>query len=100
MLRLEGNNVNKVFSTIPGTSKHSEVVIVIFFLALYNIGDMVHAARGKWGIKANCPCISRQNKSVLRPAVTNGMSQVKWCVPGNAPFLPLLSQATVGFLGN
>uniref|UniRef100_A0A8C5N6D9 Lysine-specific demethylase n=1 Tax=Gouania willdenowi TaxID=441366 RepID=A0A8C5N6D9_GOUWI len=24
--------------------------------ALYNIGDMVHSARGKWGIKANCPC--------------------------------------------
>ncbi|XP_004912946.1 lysine-specific demethylase 3B isoform X2 [Xenopus tropicalis] len=44
--------------------------------ALYNIGDMVHAARGKWGIKANCPCINRQNKSVLRPAVTNGMSQL------------------------
>ncbi|NWH73367.1 KDM3B demethylase, partial [Piaya cayana] len=44
--------------------------------ALYNIGDMVHAARGKWGIKANCPCISRQNKSVLRPAVTNGISQL------------------------
>lgn len=37
---------------------------------------MVHAARGKWGIKANCPCINRQNKSVLRPAVTNGISQV------------------------
>ena len=55
------------------------VITVVFFLALYNIGDMVHAARGKWGIKANCPCISRQNKSVLRPAVTNGMSQVK-CV--------------------
>ncbi|KAF3821592.1 hypothetical protein GH733_009634 [Mirounga leonina] len=47
-----------------------------FSPALYNIGDMVHAARGKWGIKANCPCISRQNKSVLRPAVTNGMSQL------------------------
>ncbi|KAM5172810.1 lysine-specific demethylase 3B isoform 2-T2 [Mantella aurantiaca] len=44
--------------------------------ALYNIGDMVHAARGKWGIKANCPCISRHNKTVLRPAVTNGMSQL------------------------
>uniref|UniRef100_F6UNC1 Lysine-specific demethylase n=2 Tax=Ornithorhynchus anatinus TaxID=9258 RepID=F6UNC1_ORNAN len=44
--------------------------------ALYNIGDMVHAARGKWGIKANCPCINRQNKSVLRPAVTNGMAQL------------------------
>ncbi|NWW81583.1 KDM3B demethylase, partial [Climacteris rufus] len=44
--------------------------------ALYNIGDMVHAARGKWGIKANCPCINRQSKSVLRPAVTNGISQL------------------------
>ncbi|CAH2277481.1 lysine-specific demethylase 3B isoform X1 [Pelobates cultripes] len=44
--------------------------------ALYNIGDMVHAARGKWGIKANCPCISRHNKTVLRPAVTNGISQL------------------------
>ncbi|XP_053318230.1 lysine-specific demethylase 3B [Spea bombifrons] len=44
--------------------------------ALYNIGDMVHAARGKWGIKANCPCISRHNKAVLRPAVTNGISQL------------------------
>ncbi|KAM4746881.1 lysine-specific demethylase 3B isoform 2-T2 [Rhinophrynus dorsalis] len=43
--------------------------------ALYNIGDMVHAARGKWGIKANCPCINRHNKAVLRPAVTNGISQ-------------------------
>lgn len=80
MVRIDGDNVNKVFSTRPGTYKHSNVVIVVFLPALYNIGDMVHAARGKWGIKANCPCISRQNKSVLRPAVTNGMSQVKWCV--------------------
>ncbi|XP_069507689.1 lysine-specific demethylase 3B [Ambystoma mexicanum] len=51
--------------------------------ALYNIGDMVHAARGKWGIKANCPCINRQNKTVLRPAVTNGIAQV----PGLNPAL-------------
>ncbi|XP_070594983.1 lysine-specific demethylase 3B isoform X4 [Erythrolamprus reginae] len=50
--------------------------------ALYNIGDMVHAARGKWGIKANCPCINRQNKSVLRPAVTNGISQLPSMNPG------------------
>ncbi|NXB62548.1 KDM3B demethylase, partial [Struthidea cinerea] len=50
--------------------------------ALYNIGDMVHAARGKWGIKANCPCINRQNKSVLRPAVTNGISQLPTVNPG------------------
>uniref|UniRef100_A0A8C5MUA2 Lysine-specific demethylase n=1 Tax=Leptobrachium leishanense TaxID=445787 RepID=A0A8C5MUA2_9ANUR len=44
--------------------------------ALYNIGDMVHAARGKWGIKANCPCINRHNKTLLRPALTNGISQL------------------------
>lgn len=45
---------------------------------------MVHAARGKWGIKANCPCINRQNKSVLRPAVTNGISQVCTFTFGNS----------------
>ncbi|MEE6479972.1 hypothetical protein FKM82_012424 [Ascaphus truei] len=55
--------------------------------ALYNIGDMVHSARGKWGIKANCPCISRHNKTVLRPAVTNGMSQL--------PTVNTLATATV-----
>ncbi|XP_030635590.1 lysine-specific demethylase 3B isoform X2 [Chanos chanos] len=43
--------------------------------ALYNIGDMVHAARGKWGIKANCPCASRHNKPVVRTTAANGLSQ-------------------------
>ncbi|XP_052006125.1 lysine-specific demethylase 3B-like isoform X2 [Xyrauchen texanus] len=43
--------------------------------ALYSIGDMVHAARGKWGIKANCPCTSRHNKPLLRPSAPNGLSQ-------------------------
>ncbi|XP_035983264.1 lysine-specific demethylase 3B isoform X2 [Fundulus heteroclitus] len=43
--------------------------------ALYNIGDMVHAARGKWGIKANCPCASRHTKSLVRPTAPNGFSQ-------------------------
>ncbi|KAJ8405526.1 hypothetical protein AAFF_G00319990 [Aldrovandia affinis] len=43
--------------------------------ALYNIGDMVHAARGKWGIKANCPCTSRHTKPLLRPSAPNGLSQ-------------------------
>uniref|UniRef100_A0AAQ4PG35 Lysine-specific demethylase n=1 Tax=Gasterosteus aculeatus aculeatus TaxID=481459 RepID=A0AAQ4PG35_GASAC len=33
--------------------------------ALYNIGDMVHSARGKWGIKANCPCTSRHTKPLV-----------------------------------
>ncbi|XP_039504584.1 lysine-specific demethylase 3B isoform X1 [Pimephales promelas] len=43
--------------------------------ALYSIGDMVHSARGKWGIKANCPCISRHNKPLVRPSAPNGLSQ-------------------------
>ncbi|KAI5624830.1 lysine-specific demethylase 3B isoform X3, partial [Silurus asotus] len=44
--------------------------------ALYNIGDMVHAARGRWGIKANCPCTSRLNKPAARPNAPNGLAQV------------------------
>ncbi|KAJ8015272.1 hypothetical protein DPEC_G00024400 [Dallia pectoralis] len=43
--------------------------------ALYNIGDMVHAARGKWGIKANCPCTSRHHRPLVRPSAPNGISQ-------------------------
>lgn len=55
------------------------VVILLSFLllALYNIGDMVHSARGKWGIKANCPCASRHTKPLARPSAPNGISQVK-----------------------
>ncbi|XP_036825495.1 lysine-specific demethylase 3B isoform X1 [Oncorhynchus mykiss] len=43
--------------------------------ALYNIGDMVHSARGKWGIKANCPCTSRHHRPLVRPSAPNGISQ-------------------------
>ncbi|XP_075889042.1 lysine-specific demethylase 3B isoform X1 [Nelusetta ayraudi] len=43
--------------------------------ALYNIGDMVHSARGKWGIKANCPCASRHTKPLVRHIAPNGISQ-------------------------
>ncbi|XP_062331946.1 lysine-specific demethylase 3B isoform X2 [Osmerus eperlanus] len=43
--------------------------------ALYNIGDMVHSARGKWGIKANCPCTSRHTKPLVRPSAPNGIAQ-------------------------
>lgn len=46
-------------------------------IALYNIGDMVHAARGKWGIKANCPCTSRHNKPAVRSNAPNGLAQVR-----------------------
>uniref|UniRef100_A0AAY4D450 Lysine-specific demethylase n=1 Tax=Denticeps clupeoides TaxID=299321 RepID=A0AAY4D450_9TELE len=49
--------------------------------ALYNIGDMVHAARGKWGIKANCPCTSRHSKPLVRPTAPNGLSQVRFFFP-------------------
>ncbi|KAA0709157.1 Lysine-specific demethylase 3B [Triplophysa tibetana] len=45
--------------------------------ALYSIGDMVHAARGKWGIKANCPCTSRHSKPLVRPSAPNGLSQAR-----------------------
>ncbi|XP_069755348.1 lysine-specific demethylase 3B-like isoform X2 [Narcine bancroftii] len=44
--------------------------------ALYDIGDMVHATRGKWGIKANCPCITKQLKPLSKPAPPNGVSQL------------------------
>ncbi|XP_028271586.1 lysine-specific demethylase 3B isoform X2 [Parambassis ranga] len=43
--------------------------------ALYNIGDMVHSARGKWGIKANCPCANRHAKPLVRSLAPNGISQ-------------------------
>ncbi|XP_021416531.2 lysine-specific demethylase 3B isoform X2 [Oncorhynchus mykiss] len=43
--------------------------------ALYNIGDMVHSARGKWGIKANCPCTSRHHRPLVRHSAPNGISQ-------------------------
>uniref|UniRef100_A0AAX7U551 Lysine-specific demethylase n=1 Tax=Astatotilapia calliptera TaxID=8154 RepID=A0AAX7U551_ASTCA len=46
--------------------------------ALYNIGDMVHSARGKWGIKANCPCANRHTKPLVRPTAPNGISQVQF----------------------
>lgn len=36
---------------------------------------MVHAARGRWGIKANCPCTSRHSKPLVRSSATNGLSQ-------------------------
>nr|XP_033807917.1 lysine-specific demethylase 3A isoform X2 [Geotrypetes seraphini] len=31
--------------------------------ALYDVGDIVHSVRGKWGIKANCPCSHKQFKT-------------------------------------
>ncbi|XP_062909692.1 lysine-specific demethylase 3B-like isoform X1 [Mobula hypostoma] len=53
--------------------------------ALYDIGDMVHATRGKWGIKANCPCITKQLKPLPKPAPPNGVSQLSSSLPNPAP---------------
>ncbi|XP_028939168.1 lysine-specific demethylase 3A [Ornithorhynchus anatinus] len=35
--------------------------------ALYDVGDIVHSVRAKWGIKANCPCSNRQLKFLSKP---------------------------------
>ncbi|XP_048458979.1 lysine-specific demethylase 3A-like [Rhincodon typus] len=43
--------------------------------ALYQIGNMVHSTRGKWGIKANCPCTMRKNKPLFKPPVASEENQ-------------------------
>uniref|UniRef100_A0A8C8FED0 Lysine-specific demethylase n=1 Tax=Oncorhynchus tshawytscha TaxID=74940 RepID=A0A8C8FED0_ONCTS len=53
--------------------------------ALYNIGDMVHSARGKWGIKANCPCTSRHHRPLVRHSAPNGISQSAVSSSGGGP---------------
>ncbi|XP_069833339.1 lysine-specific demethylase 3A isoform X2 [Dendropsophus ebraccatus] len=37
--------------------------------ALYDVGDVVHSVRGKWGIKSNCPCSNKHQKPLPRPVV-------------------------------
>uniref|UniRef100_A0A8C5P9R4 Lysine-specific demethylase n=1 Tax=Leptobrachium leishanense TaxID=445787 RepID=A0A8C5P9R4_9ANUR len=37
--------------------------------ALYDVGDIVHAVRGKWGIKSNCQCSSKLQKPIVKPFV-------------------------------
>uniref|UniRef100_A0A8C7QW08 Lysine-specific demethylase n=1 Tax=Oncorhynchus mykiss TaxID=8022 RepID=A0A8C7QW08_ONCMY len=59
--------------------------------ALYNIGDMVHSARGKWGIKANCPCTSRHHRPLVRPSAPNGISQV---LSGSGPITVVKTEPT------
>uniref|UniRef100_H3CYU2 Lysine-specific demethylase n=1 Tax=Tetraodon nigroviridis TaxID=99883 RepID=H3CYU2_TETNG len=76
--------------------------------ALYNIGDMVHSARGKWGIKANCPCASRHTKPLARHSAPNGISQSvapsdSGGVPVTLPVvhpLPLTSPSSLAREGN
>ncbi|XP_040275070.1 lysine-specific demethylase 3A-A-like isoform X1 [Bufo bufo] len=37
--------------------------------ALYDVGDVVHSVRGKWGIKSNCLCSNKHQKPLPRPVV-------------------------------
>ncbi|XP_055972375.1 lysine-specific demethylase 3A [Sorex fumeus] len=43
--------------------------------ALYDVGDIVHSVRAKWGIKANCPCSNRQFKIFSKPTLKEDIKQ-------------------------
>nr|DBA29410.1 TPA: hypothetical protein GDO54_009636 [Pyxicephalus adspersus] len=43
--------------------------------ALYDVGDVVHSVRGKWGIKSNCPCSNKNQKPLPKPAVKEEVKQ-------------------------
>ncbi|XP_006900427.1 PREDICTED: lysine-specific demethylase 3A [Elephantulus edwardii] len=53
--------------------------------ALYDVGDIVHSVRAKWGIKANCPCSNRQFKLYSKPASKEDIKQSP--LPGEKPAL-------------
>ncbi|KAM6269577.1 lysine-specific demethylase 3A isoform 2-T2 [Porphyrio hochstetteri] len=48
--------------------------------ALYDVGDIVHSVRTKWGIKANCPCANKQFKALSKPTLKDESKQNS--VPG------------------
>ncbi|XP_060043357.1 lysine-specific demethylase 3A isoform X2 [Erinaceus europaeus] len=43
--------------------------------ALYDVGDIVHSVRAKWGIKANCPCSNRQFRFFSKPVSKEDIKQ-------------------------
>ncbi|KAM6136095.1 lysine-specific demethylase 3A isoform 2-T2 [Phoenicopterus ruber ruber] len=43
--------------------------------ALYDVGDIVHSIRTKWGIKANCPCANKQFKALSKPTLKEDSKQ-------------------------
>lgn len=59
---------------IPNILVH--MFVSSFFLALYDVGDIVHSIRAKWGIKANCPCSNRQFKLFSKPVSKEDIKQV------------------------
>ncbi|XP_049640862.1 lysine-specific demethylase 3A isoform X2 [Suncus etruscus] len=53
--------------------------------ALYDVGDIVHSVRAKWGIKANCPCSNRQFKIFSKPTLKEDIKQTS--LAGEKPTL-------------
>ncbi|XP_063781106.1 lysine-specific demethylase 3A isoform X2 [Pseudophryne corroboree] len=43
--------------------------------ALYDVCDVVHAVRGRWGIKSNCQCSSKHQKPLSKPTVKEEVKQ-------------------------
>ncbi|XP_066233859.1 lysine-specific demethylase 3A isoform X2 [Saccopteryx leptura] len=58
--------------------------------ALYDVGDIVHSIRAKWGIKANCPCSNRQFKLLSKPASKEDIKQAP--LAGEKPTLGTMLQ--------
>ncbi|KAM8785454.1 lysine-specific demethylase 3A [Rhynchonycteris naso] len=58
--------------------------------ALYDVGDIVHSIRSKWGIKANCPCSNRQFKLFSKPASKEDIKQAS--LAGEKPTLGTVLQ--------
>ncbi|CAJ0937866.1 unnamed protein product [Ranitomeya imitator] len=56
--------------------------------ALYDVGDVVHSVRGKWGIKSNCPCSNKHQKPLPKPVVKEEPKQSSSSEPTNGS-LPL-----------
>lgn len=50
--------------------------MTLFPSALYDVGDIVHSIRTKWGIKANCPCANKQFKALSKPTLKEDSKQV------------------------
>ncbi|XP_023558693.1 lysine-specific demethylase 3A isoform X2 [Octodon degus] len=58
--------------------------------ALYDVGDIVHSVRVKWGIKANCPCSNRQFKLFSKPSSKEDLKQTS--LAGERPTLSAMLQ--------
>ncbi|KAG8453344.1 hypothetical protein GDO86_000110 [Hymenochirus boettgeri] len=54
--------------------------------ALYEVGDIVHSVRGRWGIKSNCPCSNKHVRPLSKPVVKEEVKQsTSETEPSNAP---------------